>query len=630
MSLLADKKIECFTVAPDEDVLYYGTISGQIVTLELNSFHKLQEIQAHVGTIIAMTVHKSLPYLACLGMDRLISVWSISEKIPRQLSIVSIRNITAENDIVNYLDVKSNAQAISFHPIERIIAARSANGAIAEIKFNNEGDFTLIRCTRFHAEFDVITVRYTAEPPYYLLSGSGNGEAVVSLDGSELRRWKIEDESIHWFEHIHSTQYLIASDSRLLSRIDILKDNVLCLGPKFAADDFEHVVINKKNGRVFASSFDRNVYELDPINCEPLGVIFKAPFKCRWLYSFSKNPKHLIVQVRNGSLFLVDVDNQRIVKSLRTTALALWTGVFSNWRTITVFGEGSKVLQIERNNPDAATTIPNFSVKNFTLECLPETGYIKRADHDMNSNLTVFGHSSGLLIFCKKGIVFKLPLEKAIRDLKISKSRFVFTATEGGSVFKIDTHKSYKQVASYQSPQNYPIWAIAILENGEKLAVFERHGKIAILQATDLRCLSIIPDGGRCKRAKCLSNSTIMYTRAGELHVLDVDACTTSLRVPHAGNTIEDFIWDKGQNYIVCIGYTNTVGLYDFRTGDKLDEVYDQIDYSKGIMWAQTSKDNTVYPLDFITYGRSGTACLYRIHNESIVNLGQINTNIYA
>ena len=311
MAVQADKKIESFAVDSTEEVLYYGTISGQIVTLDLDDFTRIGEIQAHAGTIIAMVVPPNLPYLACLSMDRTVSVWCISEKCRRPMGAASIRNVVAPNDTVTYLDVSSNAQAIAFHPEERRIATRTANGAIAEITFDSDGQFTLLRCTRFHELYDVVTVRYTAEPPYHLLTGSGNGEAVQSDEGTVLRRWQIEHESIHWFEYLHRTQYLVASDSRLLARIDLTEDRITRLGPKFAADDFEHVVVNRHSGRVFASSFDRNIYELDPQLCVPISVAFRAPFKCRWLHSLSKAPERLIVQVRDGSLLEVNVDTGR-------------------------------------------------------------------------------------------------------------------------------------------------------------------------------------------------------------------------------------------------------------------------------------------------------------------------------
>lgn len=619
----ADKKIESFIVSPAEDVLYYATISGQIATLDLDAFSVIDEIQAHAGTIIAMAVHPTLSYLACLGMDRTVSVWDISQTVPRALASASIRNVVAQNDAVTYLDVRSNAQAIAFHPVERQIVTRTANGAIAELSFDADGGFSLVRCTRFHTLYDVITARYAVDEPFYLLTGSGDGEAVLSHEGNVLRRWQIEQESIHWFEHIRGSEYLVASDSRLLARIDLHEDQVVKLGPKFAKDDFEHLVFNKRSGRVFASSFDRRVYELDPHSCTPSRVVFDAPFKCRWMHSLSRAPERLIVQVRDGSIFDVDIETGQILNAKRTTPSALWTGVFTGWRQQTFFGEGNRTLEVRSCAPSATTTIPTFSATSREVDWLPQNGYVKRADHDEKTGLTVLGHSSGILFAAKGNEVSQTNLGSAVRDLRLVESRHALVVTEGGVAFKLDCD-TMEIVGQYVSPTGTPFWALAVEEDGDRVAVFERHGSIAILDRDRMQRIAVIADGGRCKRAKWLGGPLVMFTKAGEIHVLDMDECTTTCQIPHAGNTVEDFIWDRARNYVVCIGYTNTIGLYDFGSGQKLDEIYDQIDYSKGVIWSHSLDDNTMYPLDFLTYGRSGAAHLFRIHNESIVGLGPV------
>jgi hypothetical protein len=89
-------------------------------------------------------------------------------------------------------------------------------------------------------------------------------------------------------------------------------------------------------------------------------------------------------------------------------------------------------------------------------------------------------------------------------------------------------------------------------------------------------------------------------------------------------NTVEDFIWDARQQYLLAISYQCTIALCDFLTGEKLDLVRDQMDYSKGLAWLDASVDRRLYPWDFITWGRSGTAHRFRIHDERIVALGPL------
>lgn len=620
----ADKKIEAFVVGPAETVLYYATVSGQIVTLDLDTFAVVHELQAHAGTIVAMAIHPTLPYLACLGMDRTVSVWNTAATIPSPLGAASIRNLIAENDTVYYLDIRSNAQAIAFHPNERRIITRAASGAVAELAFDSAGHFSVVRCVRFHALYDVVTVRYAMDPPFQVLSGSGDGEAVLSHEGKVLRRWKIGQESIHWFEHLTGSHYLVASDARLLARIDLQSDDLIAVGPKFASDDVEHVVVNSRTGRVFASSFDRKVYELDPQSCAPLRIVFDAPFKCRWIHSMTRMPERLIVQVRDGSIFDVDINSSRVLNVKRTTPPALWTGVFTGRRQLTCFGEGNRTFEVERGEPSMATTIPKFSATSSDAAWIPTTGYVKRADCDENSEIRVLGHSSGVVIVANRDEVSTIDVGSAVRDLQLIDSKIAYVVTEGGSTYKLDCN-AMEIVGHYSSATRTPLWALAVDSDRSRIAVFERHGNIVILDGGTLECVSVIADGGRCKRAKWLGGGLVMFTKAGEIHVLDMDTCTTSCRISHAGNTVEDFIWDQAKNYLVCVVYTNRIGLYDFTSGQKLDQVHDQIDYSKGLTWSHGCDMDGVYPLDFLTYGRSGSAYLYRIHNESIVGLGPVS-----
>jgi WD40 repeat protein len=620
----AAKKIESFVVDANETRLFYGTLSGQIVTLALPSFDVIDEIQAHPGSIVSLAIHPSLSFLACLSMDRTVSIWSTSETTLRTLGAASIRNLRVNNDVAPYQDIRSNAQALAFHPVEKILATRTASGAIAELRFDDRGYFSLIRCTRFHEKHDSITVRYSVSPPYYLMSGSGGGEAVLALEGRTVRRWQIERESIHWFEHFAGNHYLVASDARLLARLDISTDAAVKIGSQFGADDFEHVAVNLKSKAVYASSFDRHVYELDPETCEPIKVVFSAPFKCRWIYSLSSAPARLLVQVRDGSLFDVDIVKNEVVHSIRTSPKALWTAISTNHGKMTIFGEGDRLVDVDVSAPIDTSTIPMLSVIATRRGQLPVDGYIKRAVYDRKTGTSVLGHSSGtVLIFGPKGELSQVHLAAAVRDVVLGTSGFAYAATEAGTIFKIDCARS-SITARYASTGGNPIWALALHPSERTLVAFERYGRILFLESDNLECSSVMPDSGRCKRAKWVDSHRLLFSYGGEVRILDADKKIVAGLVAHAGNTVEDFIWDTGQNYLVCINYLNMVGLYDFRDGEKLSEAHDQIDYSKGLIWINETPVRGFYPLDFITFGRSGTVHLFRIHNEHLMALGAI------
>lgn len=619
----ADKKIESFVVDRQEETLYYGTLSGQLVAASVDNFSMRREYQAHAGTIIAMALHPRLPYLACLGMDRAVSIWSISGLLISPVAFACVRNLTAENDSVHYFDITSNSQAIAFHPELKRLATRTANGAIAELDFDEDGAVTVCRSTRFHGRHDVITLAYTVERPYQLLSGSGSGEVVLSMDGEVIRRWKIMEESVHWFEHLEGSVYLVASDARLVSRLDVNDTEPLRLGPQFARDDFEHVVVNRTTKRAFASSFDRNVYEINSTSCLALGVVFQAPFKCRWLYSLARTPSRLLIQVRDGSLLDVNIDQKSILQELRTTPLALWTSFAKKNGSITVLGEGQRVLTIVLNQQDY-TSLPKALVATSDFSWLPPTGYVKRADYCPDSDTVVAGHSNGHIYRERAGEIQSLKLDGAVRDLAIGGcGDVVYAVTESGSAWAISL-AGMEVLGQYSSRNGFPLWALAVSPDQSSVAVFERHGAIHFLAGKELQPLFVIEEGGRCKRAKWLNNEKILCSYGGTLRIVDPATKSSQPHIEYAGNTVEDFIWDRSGRYLLTISYLNKIGLYDLASGEKLDEVYDQIDYSKGLAWQSSRGEDVGYPLDFITYGRSGTAHRFRIHNECIVGLGPV------
>jgi hypothetical protein len=153
-----------------------------------------------------------------------------------------------------------------------------------------------------------------------------------------------------------------------------------------------------------------------------------------------------------------------------------------------------------------------------------------------------------------------------------------------------------------------------------------------LLRGNDLSVIRSDYDAGRSKRAKWLDENRLLLAHGSELHLIDLRNDEQVKLLGYQGNTIEDFIWDPGQRYLVLACYTWMLGLYDFQSFRMLAEVRDQIDYTKGLMWLPALEPRA-YPLDFITFGRSGTAHRFRILNENIVALGAVGpglTNVSA
>lgn len=100
--------------------------------------------------------------------------------------------------------------------------------------------------------------------------------------------------------------YVLASDSRKVVRLDPRKDELVQVGPIFARDDFEHITRCRKTGRLFAASFDRNIYEINPETLAPKSIVLNS-FKMRWIKSLSENCNHMVVQCRNGAIYIKSI-----------------------------------------------------------------------------------------------------------------------------------------------------------------------------------------------------------------------------------------------------------------------------------------------------------------------------------
>jgi WD40 repeat protein len=624
----AARKFETFCVDTEERWVFAGNLSGQIAVIDIDSFRIIGEVQAHAGTIIAMAAHPTLPYISCLGMDRTVSVWTYdSHGNLRPLCQASIRDVRPTNDPENVGFVHSNAQTLGIHSTKRQIVTRSGNAGVLELEFDDNGGIRVLSCMRLHHDMDVITARYAHESDM-VLTGSGDGELLLSQRGEVVRRWQISNTSIHWLEHVEGDDYLLASDSRFAARVDISGEKDVVSGAPFPRDDFEQISYNPVSGRAFGASFDRNVYEIDPRTCEPLGVTYRAPFKCRWLKSLKRAPNVLIVQVRDGGMHKVDVESGTCLAMIRETPEALWTGVATEEGEILLTGEGDTMMRLRTVAVDRSALKPVFSIERRPLN-LPKDTYTKRMVIQRSTGRVVLGRTDGDIVLLENGRTRVVTnLGSAVRDLAVHPELpVVFVACENGEVYRLHLD-SGETPATFRSPDDRPFWSMSYNPIRNVLAVLERFGRVYVLDAGTFAEVLSTDDAGRTKRAKWVDQDRLFFSHGEELHTLDLRDGRQSPLIRYAGNSIEDFIWDPGQNYLVLVCYTWRLLLYDFQTGQKLAEVPDQIDYSKGLIWIPQRPGAGTYPLDLLTFGRSGTAHHYRIHNENIQAFGEIGLEL--
>ena len=147
---------------------------------------------------------------------------------------------------------------------------------------------------------------------------------------------------LHWIEHLHGDTYLIASDLGLVARINLSSEEVPIMGDRFAHDDMEFLTYNKTSNRAFATSFDRNVYEIDPVSCQSKGIIYQPGYKCVWAKTLEREPSTLIVQSRNGGLFKADVNTGETIAVIKETPDALWTSLVMPNGNLIAAGEEAK------------------------------------------------------------------------------------------------------------------------------------------------------------------------------------------------------------------------------------------------------------------------------------------------
>jgi WD40 repeat protein len=622
--VIAATKFECFCSDPTETLVFAGNASGQICVVDIDEFVVKHEVQAHSGVVQAITCHRKAPYVAALSTDRHVSLWRYDESgnlFP--VCQVNLRYIKPDNDTDVIPYVHSTSQAIGFHDQELRVVTRSANAGLLEINFGTDGKFQVLNCRRIHGDSDLITARYVRNSDA-VLSGSINGEFVMSERGEPVRRWNVGLSNVHWIEHVEDDTYLLASDARCVARIGIATNDDVTIGERITRDDLEHVTFNHTSGRAFVGSFDRNVYEIDRVTCGSLRIAFQAPFKCRWVKTLERAPSIGIVQCRNGALYKVDVDSGEILATLRSTPTALWTCVTKPDGTMVFAGEGDTLLRYSRGGFDRVARTPRFAADTVYL-AMTDDSYTKRAVRDPTSGRIFLARTSGHVYVVEDGGARLLgDMDSAVRDITVDpEGRFIYIVCEDGTARKLDAG-SGASICSFRSPAGQPLWALSHNPDRHLLAVGERGGGLFMLDDGDFSIRFRGLDTARCKRIRWVDRDVLLYNYMDEIHRVDLMTGHRSRLIAGVGNTIEDFIWDEAREYLVFISYTQNLYLSDFTTGEVINWVPDQMDYSKGLAWIPRTNVGS-YALDLVTFGRSGTAHHFRIHDEKILALGAMS-----
>jgi outer membrane protein assembly factor BamB len=371
-------------------------------------------------------------------------------------------------------------------------------------------------------------------------------------------------------------------------------------------------------------SFDRSIYEIDTETCMPTRVVFRPPFKCRWVKSLERSPSTLLVQCRNGALYKASSETGRCLAVIRQTPDALWTAVNAPDGNILITGDGDSLLRVRPCGVESASRAPVFAASRVPFD-VTSGSYTKRMVLHQPTGRLVLGRTDGNVVTLGPSGAKRLAnVGSAVRDLDVSRERNeAFGACEDGRVFKLDLDTG-ETLREFTSPANQPFWALTYNPQQNVLAVGERGGEMFVLDADDFSVLMSGIATSRMKRMKWVDADTLLFNKQDEVHRFNIKTGLREQLTAPAGNTIEDFIWDAERRYLVMISYTCNLLLCDLDTGELLSEVPDQMDYSKGLIWIDPHRRFDAYPLDFLTFGRSGCAHHFRIHDEKILALGPV------
>lgn len=615
---LPENKIEAFCLDPHRPVAYAGTINGRLIGFSTERLEVLFEVQAHAGIIAALSYHKTLGLLACLSADNTVSVWrSSSNGSPDLVCRVPLWNLQPSNDDRPIADFQSESQALDFHTFLPRIATRAANGALLEFDLDDFGQYRYLSCLRLFRSDDLTCVRYVPGTPL-LLAGSIDGRLGLVFDGAIVSDVATGGSNIHWIEPINPSEFLLASDSRRITRISLYDLQRPLVGPKFCRDDLEHVAVSADRSSAYAGSFDRKVYRIDPTTCLPQEVVFEAPFKCRWVRPLPGPSERILVQTRDGGLHIIDAGTKEILSTVRQTPSAIWTSDRRDADRLYLAGEATTVQSV---------TLQNGVVSEISLSLgnRHQHAYTKRLIALDDGRGCLLGRTDGTIVrILDDAVARTVNVGGAVRDICEGPSGRAFVALEDGRVLRLYLEDLTAE-AEFKSPLDEPIWSIAYNGKGI-LAAAERSGKLRLLSASDLREVSAHSELVRPKRMKWLDSGRLLFGWSDQIRLLEFPSGHETTIIDSVGNTIEDFILHREFGYIVFISYMRNIYLARLTTGGLLCMIPDGLDYSKGLAWVTpelpTAATDDVP--EFITYGRHGTLNRYKIVNEKMFPNGAI------
>lgn len=586
-----------------------GDKSGHLIIVDAMSFQIISVDKVHSGCV--SSIHICGNHFASMAHDNTVAYGSVSAE--GVLEIHECLN-TRYYRSTDYEDVYCLTQAICITDNHLVTVTSNMEVICFAIQQGLEKQWS-----RLVSDTDtIITVCIEGNR---LMCGTNLGAIhildLASSETVEVIDFEEIDETIHWIEPIAEQRYLVATDARCLVDLNTADMSKTVISRQFAKDDFEHLTVCQRTGRIFASSFDRNIYEIDQDDINRIELFATTQFKVRWLdVVYDESGKAAVIaQIRDGSLIKIDDATREVTGVIKTTPATIWSGCIMNDNRIVYAGEGTQAVSADIDHGSVLATISHEHIVQ---------GYVKRmASIPQGQNvLYVTARTDGAVDYFQLNAEGEplepaqrlIQLESACRDICLfnRQSRILAAvALENGYVHIVDV-ESQSIIVSIEGDE--PVWSLGVSPDHQLLACAQRRGYARVFETTEftelISCVSSLP-----KRLKWYSNEGFYLTSSATVDRVSFDSEQWSHERPFIeanNNTVEDFDWDDLKRYIVTIDYNETITLYD-SLGEPLDSVYGDTDVMKGIQFLHGDRRD-----QFVTYGRKGALKLFEIHNEQI------------
>lgn len=600
-SLFKNININCIYLDEDRGFIYAGDTFGFIYILSLIDLKILKTIKVSNGIIQNITGNNK--FISFLSLDNYVGIFELILDLRNEVSVLLFNLGDVSTD--EYEDIISVSQCLALHPYKNEIISRSSNGSLLFLMFNNEK----IEFKNFLRVFklnDVTSARFIKGGDY-LIIGSNNGSVAVINNYKIIRIFALDDvgETIHWFHEMNCGKIAIATDALRVVKLDTDLINYK-VGPIIARDDLEFIS-EFGSGSLYATSFDRNIYEVDVENLNVKSILYTANFKIRWALKL-KHENKIFIQARDGTLIKYCFDQNLVLAEIKKMPKCIWS-VCSNKEKFYFSGEGNKIYTLGSDMK---------FYQEIELKFVNLNSYTKRIL--LHNEQFYIGRSDGCLIKIDRFFnqVLLIKVKCAIRDIILNTDKDeIYIATEDNELI---IYSEFQSVIIKRIKFEYPVWSLGMSPDCKRLTVGLRKNGLFLLNINDFSIIektnSKVP-----KRIRWINDFNFLVTNSSSISKFTLEqeewTCYEDFFWGEE-NTIEDFVYHEKFNVVFAINYGRKLVAYDFKNGKKMCEVYNGNEFMKSVF---------IYDFEKCIVGvtgRGGKINFYILHNNNFILINSI------